>query len=141
MESASFQRAARARRPRTFVHRPSLVACIALFACAAASCVGAPPDVAPERALAEAVALDASFALRAEGDPLDAPLVAQGAAAPNTLPFRVALESALVSSAELQAELARVQRALAAADEARLLANPVLDVVLRAPAGGGRAVV
>lgn len=135
MESASSRSSARARR----VHVSIPVLLIA--SCVVAGCAAPRPEVAPERAIADAVALDAAITLRVEEEPLDAELVADAGDASSVLTLRAALASGLTASVELQAALARVQRALAAADEARLFSNPVLDVVLRAPTDGGRSVV
>jgi cobalt-zinc-cadmium efflux system outer membrane protein len=52
-----------------------------------------------------------------------------------------AVNTALHSDAELQTALAKVRIALADAKQARLLPNPVLDVALRYPEGGGKPVI
>jgi cobalt-zinc-cadmium efflux system outer membrane protein len=57
------------------------------------------------------------------------------------LPLGHAVKMALHNDAELQAALARVRIALAEARQARLLPNPVLDVALRYPAGGGKPII
>jgi len=72
--------------------------------------------------------------LRVEGLPVD-----ERGSAPERLTLAEALRQALRSSPDLQSALARVRLAEAEADQARLLPNPVLDLVLRSPSGGGHA--
>lgn len=66
-----------------------------------------------------------------DGGPLDEPDAAEGA-----LSIRDAVQRAVASDPGLQAALARVHVAIAQADQARLLPNPVLSVVFR---GGVRS--
>lgn len=68
-------------------------------------------------------------------------LPAEAAPAPDHLPLSVALESALRQSPELQIALSRVRAAQADARQSRLWPNPVLDIVLRVPEGGGRTMI
>ena len=108
---------------------PALVASFALGACQA------PPrsEVAPETAIEQAAQLPAPLEFRVvgpEGGPLDEPDAAAG-----TLSIREAVRRAVTSDPGLQAALARVRVALAQADQARLLPNPVLSVVFRAGEG------
>src|SRR6185295_6449824 len=67
------------------------------------------------------------------GGPLDA-----GAEEHTALTLVDALGRALQASPELQASLALVRSALADAEQARLLPNPILDLVVRFPEGGGK---
>ena len=68
-------------------------------------------------------------------------LPAEAAPAPDHLPMFAAVERALRQSPELQIALAEVRAAQAAANQSRLWPNPVLDIVLRAPEGGGHTVL
>lgn len=86
--------------------------------------------------VAEATLLDSAIQLRVEGDPLDAP-----DAAPGLLTRIKATERALRNSPELQAALAEVRGGLAEAKQARLLANPVLDLNVRFPTESGDEVI
>lgn len=70
--------------------------------------------------------------LRVEGEPLNAPWPESP-----RLSLADALGRSLHSSPELQASLARVRIALADAEQARLLPNPLLNVIFRVPEGGG----
>jgi len=102
---------------------------VPLFLALAPGCqAGAPrPDAADE--VARAVGLQGALEIRLEGTPV---------VAPTRLGTAEAIERALRTSPELLADLTRVRVALAEADQARLLPNPVLDFVLRFPEGGGR---
>ncbi|MBI5434001.1 MAG: TolC family protein [Planctomycetes bacterium] len=124
---------ARALVARALVSR-ALVATALLAACQSSA-----PRPDTEAAIHAAVGVAGSLSLRLEGGPLDEPQVPGELA--TTLPLGAALVRALESSPELQAALARVRGALADADQARLLANPLLDVALRFPSGGGKVVV
>ena len=95
------------------------------------ACQSAAPQPTPERAIADAVG--EVVALRSEGGPLDA-----GAEEQPALTLVDALGRALQASPELQAALARVRIALADAEQARMLPNPLLDLVVRFPEGGGK---
>ena len=115
--------------------------CVAALAFAACGCVSAPPDVDPARLSADAVQLNgaAALVLRDEPDPLDGPDVAGSDAAPLTA-NAVALR-AVLNDAELQAALADTRAALAEARQARLIANPVLNLELRFVDGGGSDII
>lgn len=89
----------------------------------------APPDPIAEQAVAEATGLEVVVQFRVEGGPLDEPVSA------DTLTLGQAVERAVTTDPGLQAALARVRIALADADQARLLPNPVLNVALRWGAG------
>jgi cobalt-zinc-cadmium efflux system outer membrane protein len=82
--------------------------------------------------LARATNHAATISIRTEGMPLD-----EAEAPAGSLTLAEAVRLALHSSAELQAALSRVRIAEAEADQTRLLPNPILDVVLRFPSGGG----
>ena len=114
----------------TFQRTAIPLAAAALFA----ACQSAPPRPISERAISEAVGIADAVTFQVDGGPLDA-------AAPDgpRLALRDALERSLRCSSELQAALARVRIALAEANQARLLSNPILNVILRLPEGGGRA--
>lgn len=86
-------------------------------------------DVDAARSAAEAAGLAAPIefiAVGPDGGPLDEPVTAGGA-----LTLTDALCRAVTTDPGLQAAMARVRIALADADQARLLPNPVLNVVLR----------
>lgn len=86
-------------------------------------------DVDAARSAAEAAGLAAPIefiAVGPDGGPLDEPITAGGA-----LTLTDALRRAVTTDPGLQAAMARVRIALADADQARLLPNPVLNVVLR----------
>ena len=68
-------------------------------------------------------------------------LPAEAAAAPNRLPLFIAMERALRQSTELQIALAEVRAAQADARQSRLLPNPIMDIALHLPEGGGRTLV
>jgi cobalt-zinc-cadmium efflux system outer membrane protein len=119
----------RPQRSSAAIAIPALVASFALGACQA------PPrsEVAPETAIEQAAQLPAPLEFRVvgpEGGPLDEPDAADGA-----LSVSEAVRRAVTSDPGLQAALARVRVALAQADQARLLPNPVLSVVFRAGEG------
>ena len=120
----------RPQRSSAAIATSAFVASLALGACQA------PPrsDVAPETAIENAAQLPAPLEFRAvgpDGGPLDEFDAAEGA-----LSIREAVRRAVTSDPGLQAALARVRVALAQADQARLLPNPVLGVVFR---GGVRS--
>jgi cobalt-zinc-cadmium efflux system outer membrane protein len=97
-------------------------------------CVAPPPEVDAGAAAASAVDVQGSFELRVDGEPVDA------AADPGaTLPLAIAIRSSLDHSAPLQAALARALVAVAEADQARRLPNPLLTILVRFPEGGGSA--
>jgi len=89
----------------------------------------APPDPAAEQAITEAIGPDVIVMFRTEGGPLDESESA------DTLSLDEAVERAVTTDPGLQAALARVRIALADADQARLLPNPVLNIVLKWGAG------
>ncbi|MBX3463626.1 MAG: TolC family protein [Planctomycetes bacterium] len=105
------------------------VAGLALVLIALIGCQSTRPDPAAEEAVAQAVALGEPLTFRVEGGPLDEP------AAGDTLSFLDATRRAVVTDPGLQGALARVRMAMADADQARLLPNPVLSFILRWGAG------
>ena len=109
----------------------ALIALIALVGCST-------PD-APSHNTAEQIQSAASLANAIQFHTNALP--AEAAPAPDHLPLSVALERALRQSPELQIALSRVRAAQADARQSRLWPNPVLDIVLRAPEGGGRTVI
>jgi len=107
----------------------------ALVPCAAAflivlltGCAATRPDPQAEATAAQAVGLDDALQFRVDGGPLDE--VSEQAAS-DTLTLADAVHRAVTTAPDLQAALARVRIAMADADQARLLPNPVLSVVLR----------
>jgi cobalt-zinc-cadmium efflux system outer membrane protein len=115
------------------VQRHAYLAAWALALVAALpSCASSSVRVDPESAIAEAIPSGGAIAFHVEGsrtdeDPLDAP----------TLSLEDAIRLALETHPALQGSLARVRVAQAEADEASLVPNPVLDVILRIDEGGG----
>ncbi|MEM6559959.1 MAG: TolC family protein [Planctomycetota bacterium] len=89
-------------------------------------CVSSVPDLQPERMVADAASLDSAITLRDGREPLDVadPL-------PTPLTRAAAAELAVRNSPAMQAALADVRAALADAEQARLLSNPVLDLNVR----------
>lgn len=105
---------------------PLLIACALVFpACTA------PPraDDDAARAIADAAGLPAPVAFRAVG-PDGAPLDEPGGAT-DALTLSGAVQRAVSTDPRLHSALARVHVALADADQARLLPNPVLNVIFR----------
>ena len=100
---------------------------VLLLGCAGSSPV---PDISDRAASAAGIADAIRFT--AIGEPID---VANSG--PETLTLRDAVERTLRHSPEVQAALARAMSARADADQARLLPNPILSVILRFPEDGG----
>lgn len=73
---------------------------------------------------------------RVDGSPVDLPSASQA-----TLTFPESIRRALGTDPRLQAALSRFRQALADADQARLLPNPVLDLAMRYPESGGSPLV
>lgn len=107
----------------------ALVASCALVGCQA------PPraDVEVETSIADAAGLAAVLEFRVVGP--EGGLIDEPDAVGDTLTFAEAVRRAVTTDPSVQAALARVQAAVADADQARLLPNPVLDVVLRFGSG------
>lgn len=139
---ASFAPADRAARSLEFQargNRGPFGACrLALLAlvgsCAILGCQTPPrAAIAPEEAISEVAGLVAPIEFRAvgpDGGPVDEP-----DSAGDALTFADAVRRAVTSDPGLQAALARVRIATADADQARLLPNPVLNVIVRWGAG------
>lgn len=101
------------------------IPCAALLTIALSGCAANRPDPQAEASLTRAVGLAEAIAFRTEGGPLDEP------SAGDSLTLAHAVRSAATTDPGLQAALARVRIAIADADQARLLPNPVLNFVLR----------
>jgi len=99
-------------------------------------CATAPPGHDTARQIQSASGLATAIAFHSDALPLNAP-----AKAGDTLTLSKAIEQALRQSAELQIALAEVRVAQADAHQSRLLPNPVLDIALRFPEGGGSTIV
>src|SRR5262245_34936361 len=104
-----------------------------LVAAGAGGCAGAPPDIDPAADAALAVALPGAVAWRDAAGPLDA----APAAADGELTVEGAVRAALLHDPVLQQALAEARAALADADQARRWPNPLVDVAVRMPSGGG----
>jgi outer membrane protein, heavy metal efflux system len=103
-------------------------------------CVGLPPrtDVRERAVLAlGADRAGADVVLSIEGSPDDVTAVD----ANGPLPLAGALRLALESDPELQQALARVRAAEADSEQARLLPNPILSLVVRLRSGGGSPII
>ena len=105
----------------------TLIACAsALVLIQFAGCAANRPDPAAEAAASTALGLGQAIEFRTDGGPID-----EAAEAGDTLPLGDAVRRAATTDPGLQAALARVRIAMADADQARLLPNPVLNFVLR----------
>jgi cobalt-zinc-cadmium efflux system outer membrane protein len=105
---------------------PSRLAAMAVLGTALlAGCRTPRPNPAAEAAISRAVAPGVDVTFRTEGGPLDEP------PAGDALTLLDATRRAVTSDPRIQGALARVRLAMAEADQARLLPNPVLDLVLR----------
>ena len=92
----------------------------------AGGCVSPPPDVDPGRLVADAASIGTAIVLRDGRGPVDV-----GDPLPGTLTRTAVAELAVRNSPAVQAALAEVRAALADAEQARLLSNPVLDLNVR----------
>jgi len=110
-----------ARAGRTLVPCAAILALIQLTGCAASR-----PDPGTETAASTAIGLGQAIEFRTDGGPLDETPEGGG-----VLTFGDAVRRAATTDPGLQAALARVRIAMADADQARLLPNPVLNFVLR----------
>lgn len=99
-----------------------------------AACRIAAPRVSPEEDIASATGIADAVSFRVEGGQID-----EGASESPNLALGDALRRSLATDPGLQAALARVRVAQAEAELAGLLPNPILDLVLRFPEGGGMA--
>ena len=98
-------------------------------------CATAPPSHDTARQIQSASGLATAIAFHSDALPLNA------ANPGKTLTLSKAIEQALRQSAELQTTLAEVRVVQAEAHQSRLLPNPVLDIALRFPEGGGSTIV
>jgi outer membrane protein TolC len=105
-----------------------------LVAVAAGACAGAPPAIDAVASSAAATAVPDAIQWRDAAEPLDAE-----ALSPDELAVADAVRAALQHDARLQEALAGARGALAAANAARRWPNPLLDVAVRLPSGGGAA--
>ena len=96
------------------------------------ACSIAPTSVAPEEAIASATGVADAVRFEVTGGALDVE-GPDGA----TLTLADAVRLALQADPALQESLSRVRVAIAEADQARLLPNPILNIILKFPAGGG----
>lgn len=118
------------RAPSQHVNATMRMSCCAPLAVLAA-CAAAPPDIDALDAVTSATGAD-SIRWLDTPEPLDA------AALPtDALQLGDAVRLALQHDPRLQSALAASGSALAAATQARRWPNPILDVVLRFPSGGG----
>jgi cobalt-zinc-cadmium efflux system outer membrane protein len=111
------------REPRCTARRSRAIAVLL----ALAACASDRPDPAVEAAIGKATGVGDAIVFRSDGGPLDEealPVTAQ-------LSLASAVRRALATDASLQSALARVRIAIADADGARLLPNPILDLVFR----------
>ncbi|MCC6659568.1 MAG: TolC family protein [Phycisphaerales bacterium] len=106
--------------------RARILAALSAGLLLASGCHTTRPDPAPEGSISRATGLEGAVEFRTEGGPIDEP-----EAAGASLTAHDAVRRAVTTDPGLQAALARVRIAMADADQARLLPNPVLDVVLR----------
>ncbi len=93
-----------------------------------AACQTTRPDPGAERAIDQALLLGELVTFRVAGGPIDEPATVGNG---GTLTFEEATRKAVMTDPGLQAALARVRIAMADADQARLLPNPVLNFVFR----------
>lgn len=116
-------------RAQSAVFQAALCSAVLLAACSSPSRA----EVAPEESIAAAAGLPAALEFRIvgpEGGPIDESVRVDG-----PLSLGEALRRAVTTDPGLQSALARVHAARARADQARLLPNPVLDVIYRAGSG------
>lgn len=97
----------------------------AILTVSLAGCAANRPNPQAEAIASRALGLNEALTFRTEGGPLDE--VAEG----DVLTLADAVRRAATTDPGLQAALARVRIAIADADQARLLPNPVLDFILR----------
>lgn len=115
------------RVPSGFARGGQLVGAVALWLMFPA-CVAVRPGSEVEVAIARHLLVDEPVSFRVEGGPLDEPASASEG---TLLTLADATRMAVATDPALQAALARVRIAMADADQARLLPNPVLNFVLR----------
>lgn len=121
---------------RFFIQTMSRVGIGTLAIVALAGCHSMrPPETATEAVAGAAAGLAEPIAFRTEGALVDEP------GDPETLTFAEAVRVCVATDPGVQAALARVRVALADAEQARLLPNPILNLALRFPEGGGKPVI
>lgn len=113
----------------------ALLACAPVILITFAGC-STPPRVNPEEAAGQLAGLDSAIQFSMAGGPIDEKAPEEG-----LLSVGTAIERAVRSDPRIQAAIARVRAAQAAARQERLLPNPVLNFVLRFPEGGGSPAV
>ena len=106
----------------------------ALLLALVAGCSAVPDERLLDERL-RAAGLPDQLELRVEGDPVDDGEVV------NALHITDAVERALATSPEVQMALARVRAARADSQQARLIPNPVINVAVRFPEGGGSSII
>jgi outer membrane protein TolC len=119
------------RSPAT-AHRPTRRRLAATVLCLLAACRSAARDPDAEGAAANLLGLPDALRFRTAAGPLDEP----EASTDGSLPLVAAARAAVARDAALQAALADVRAALAEAEQARLLPNPVLDFMVTWGGGG-----
>src|SRR5689334_6226838 len=97
---------------------------IALVLTPLSGCTTTRPDPRTEHSIAQATGLAEAITFRVEGGPLD-----EADTGSDSLSIAEATRRAVTTDPGIQAALARVRIAMAEADQARLLPNPVLSVV------------
>ena len=116
-----------------FTLRASVACAIALAMAGCASTTPKPEIAAP---VARATGMSDAITFQVKGETLD-----MNEAAEATLTLSDAVRRTLSHDPAIQAALARVRIAQADAKQDRLLPNPVLNVALRFPEGGGSTVI
>ncbi|MDG2213911.1 MAG: TolC family protein [Verrucomicrobiota bacterium] len=109
---------------------PFLIIALAL------GCATAPPGHDTARQIQSAAGLSDAIDFHIDALPLNAP-----AKVSDSLTLSKAIEQALHQSPKLQIALAEVRATQADAHQSRLLPNPILDIALRLPEGGGSTIV
>ncbi len=104
---------------------------VSAIAASLGACGSPPPVVAPETDISNATGFENAVVVRLEEGPID-----ERSLDPSTLHQVDAVAAALRSSPQLQSALARVRVALFDAEQERVVANPVLDVVVRSASWG-----
>ncbi len=94
-----------------------------------------PPETQTETTAAAAAGLSEPIAFDVVGGPIDEP------GDPDTLTYAQAVQMSVLTDPGIQASLARVRVALADSKQARLLPNPILNLALRFPDGGGKPII
>ncbi len=90
----------------------------------------------PEKSAALAAGLDEALVFHAEPGPVDA-----SNAPDSAISLPEAIRLMVTHSPRIQAALARVRIAEAESDQSRLLPNPIVNLTLRFPEGGGKTII